>query len=101
MDKKKIIQILIIACAFGGSGLVLYNGMFKKPPLPPGVTVAAGVPGTSPGSGANPLLPYGKILDFDGALGRKTLQFGAIQYGRISTTTDVGVPVSSLIKSGQ
>jgi len=50
MDRKKIIEIIIIVVAFGGSGFVLYNGLYSKPASPPENVSAVGLPGALPGA---------------------------------------------------
>ncbi len=95
MDKKKIIQIIVIIAAFGGSGFVLYNGLYSSnsggAPLP---TAVGGAPlAASPvaGGSANALLPFGKTLDFKGTLDYNRFQYDAISFPKLSTSTEVGI----------
>ncbi len=104
MDKKKIIQIAVIIVAFGGSGIVLYNGFFKQPPAPSlGITTnlaalngSAGLSASSTSAGGGQILPYGNKLDFS-QLDSGRFQFGAVQYPQVNTSTDIGVPVDSML----
>jgi hypothetical protein len=94
MNKKNIIQIIIIVCAFGGSGLILYNYMFKKPAaLPLAVTVDK--------SGLNlsteKVLPYGNTLDFKKVLDRQDLTYGVVTYPKLDFTGEVGILGKDLI----
>src|SRR6185503_342306 len=89
MKRKKIIQFIVIVCAFGGSGIVLYNGFFKNnnqealqnaTPIIIG-SAASGSPDSnlpapaSPIAGANSqnLLPFGDKLDYS-ILDKESLQ---------------------------
>lgn len=99
MNRKTIIQLVIIIAAFGGSGVVLYNGFFKKPALPVIQPLGVGVDssGTAGGSPAStgPILPYGRTLDFSQL---NKFQFGAVDYQQINTSTELCVPVDELIR---
>ena len=97
MDKKKLIQIIVIIIAFGGSGIVLYNGLYKGSAPSSAVSVssmtgsgAVVVSGLAVGA-ANPLLPYGDKLDFTGILGKQGLQYDAISFPTLNTSTEVGI----------
>lgn len=103
MPTKKIIQVVVILVAFGGSGFVLYNGLFRKSTPASLVTSGLLAPAPAPVSGiasggTNPLLPYGKTFDLSGVLEKQRLQFGIISYPVLNTSTDVGVPTENLIK---
>ena len=100
MDKKKIIQLVVIIIAFGGSGVVLYNGLYRPKPQAPlnlqNLSNPLGViapPSVSPlASGAsNQLLPFGSKLDFDGVLNKHGLQYDAVSFPAVNTSTDVGI----------
>jgi hypothetical protein len=102
MDRKKIIQLVIIIAAFGGSGIILYNGMFKNasPVIPPvpglDLSAASGTPTAVTGS---QILPYGDKFekkDLDGVLYNRGLVYGTIQYP-ILDPAQVGVLPQNLI----
>lgn len=92
MDRKKIIQIVVIIIAFGASGFVLYNGLYKpKTPLNPALLVeqlGAGVPGAA---SPDNLLPHGKTFDIAGVINPHNFQFDAISFPKLSTSTEVGL----------
>ena len=110
MNKKQNIQIAIIVVAFGASGFVLYNGFFKGSgqgaPPPVGIQPAIlGAPGSLPGFLAGPaaaaqrsqaILPAGDQLDFD-ILKSQSLVPQQIEYPKLSSSTDVGIPEQNLI----
>ena len=96
MDKKKIIQIAVIVLAFGGSGFVLYNGMFKSKPSS---IVPAAVSGTGIGQSAPvQILPYGSELNFS-VLSKQKQQYGAVSFPQINTSTDISIPVTDLVRT--
>ncbi len=92
MDKKKLIQIIVIIVAFGGSGVVLYNGLYKGSAPPPAAVSVSALPASGVAAGAaNPLLPYGGKLDFTGILYKQGLQYDAIFFPTLNTSTEVGI----------
>jgi hypothetical protein len=131
MNRKKIIQFVIIIIAFGGSGFVLYNGFFKNTnnealkslpggPIPavPGSAAGALVSSTSPAPSApgtpritpvvssvvdiQNLLPYGDKLDYS-VLDKNSLQPTGLVKLKLDYNRDVGIPEQNLIAphSGQ
>ncbi|MBI3231968.1 MAG: hypothetical protein HYZ51_02715 [Candidatus Doudnabacteria bacterium] len=103
MNRKTIIQIIVIVICFGGSGFVLYNGLFKKQETV--ITTGGGaVPGSPPApvssvaSPADPL-PFGDNLsgELSRVLKRNGLQFGQIDYPQVSAS-EVGVPTEELVR---
>jgi hypothetical protein len=99
LNKKIIIQIVVIIMAFAGSGLVLYNGMFKKNSSVPlasmsGITQT----GISSGATAEKILPYGEALDFKGVLNKQGLSYGALAYPVLDEKQDIGVKQQDMIK---
>lgn len=92
MNKKLIIQIVVIVIAFGASGIVLYNGFFKNGSSQP----ALGSAQTSAGDQSQAILPYGSTLDFS-ILKKQDLQFGTVQYPKVDPAL-VGIPENQLIK---
>lgn len=100
MNKKLIAQIVIIIFAFGGSGFVLYNGLFKKKPSTlPNINLA--LPG---GASSNTeitvdkILPYGDSLDFDGVLDKQDFQYGIVTFEELDVKNDVGISEKVLMK---
>jgi hypothetical protein len=114
MNRKTIIQIVVIVFAFGGSGFVLYNGLFKKnappeaPPLPaianipnnpnaPASQTPSPIPGQSAAGSKAPVTTLSgdlstnlKILDKNG------LQYG-FKYPVLDPNTEIGVELPNLI----
>jgi hypothetical protein len=97
MNKKAIIQTTIVIIAFGASGIILYNGLFKNSvgPVPNGslapITSSANLTSSA-------ILPHGDKLDFK-PIYTQDLRFGDYIYPSISTTSDVSIPLQNLIKS--
>jgi hypothetical protein len=90
MNKKTIIQLVIIVVAFGAAGLILYNGFFSN-------NNAAVVPsGTSQPAPAQNILPYGDTLNFS-ALDPNRFQYNQISYPQLDPKNDVGISPDSLI----
>ena len=91
MNKKTIIQLIIIMGAFGGAGLVLYNGFFSGQSIPQPTTATA--------TPENPesILPNGDFLDFN-ILDKKRFEYDQIKYPQLDPQSDVGVfPEENLI----
>lgn len=89
MNKKLVIQIIIIVAAFGGAGMVLYNGFFNNK----GASVEVSTIGSDSGE---KVLPYGETLDLT-VLNSRPLQFNTISYPKLEPSQDVGIPESLLI----
>ena len=92
MNKKTIIQLIIIVVAFGAAGLVLYNGFYGN--NGPAQSVG-GAPSLS--AVAQAILPYGKTLDFSKALDPKRFQYNQINYSQLDPQNEVGISQDSLI----
>ncbi len=90
MNKKTIIQLVIIVVAFGAAGLVLYNGLFSNSsaPIPAASSQAASVKN---------ILPYGDTLDFSKALDSNRFQYNQIVYPQLVPQNDVGISPDALI----
>ncbi len=104
MNKKTIIQIVVITICFGGAGLVLYNGLFKKSGSNPTVTgiapAAMGGGQSSQSSESNEaVLPYGSLSKdaFDKVLKRQNFRFGRQNYPKLNPDSDLGVREENLI----
>jgi hypothetical protein len=106
MNKKKLIQLVVILACFGGSGFVLYNGLVKKSPssavpvvLPTGNTDAFNQTAQAlSGTATEKLLPYGNSLDFTKVFSKINLKFGLTIYPKLDPNSEVGVPENQLIK---
>lgn len=110
MNRKSLIQLTVVAAAFIGSGLVLYNGYFKTktPALPvstgapqsgsPGVAAPMSLPGGGAAAGGQDILPNGTDLDFDKAFKKRDLNFGIVEYPKLVPNKEVGVPESELVR---
>ena len=96
MNKKLIIQIIIIVAAFGAAGYVLYTGFFGGGGSPDsgsaGLVSAAKTP--------KDILPYGSTLDF-GVLKSGRFVFGQLQYPKLDVGTEIGISKENLISSPQ
>jgi hypothetical protein len=95
MDKKKIIEIVIVVVAFGGSAFVLYNGFFKNQAVPPAAVTAGG---SVPSAAA--ILPYGSKMDFAplSPSSPHPFVFGAVSYPALNASSEVGVLPQDLFK---
>ena len=89
MNKKFIIQIVVIIIAFGGAGLVLYNGLFKSS--------GTGTAPVAPAAAQQSILPYGTAMDFDAVLYQHNLQYNVVSYPVLNADSEVGIPVEKLI----
>ena len=92
MNKKTLIQLIIILGAFGGAGIVLYNGFFRNQPTPISVSLTG-----TPQATQN-ILPNGESLNFT-VLHSRPFEYDQIQYPKLDPQSEVGVPVENLIKS--
>jgi len=89
MNKKLIIQIIVIVAAFAGAGVVLYNGLFKS---------SAGLPvASTAGATQQNILPYGTSMDFNSVLYQRNLQYNIVAFPVLNPSTDVGIPQDQLI----
>ena len=97
MNRKTIIQLVIIIAAFGGAGVVLYNGFFSSPEPDVSVsTTQSGAVSQSPGA----ILPYGSSLNLEifHSKALANFQFTPSTYPKLNPQGDVGkTPISSLI----
>lgn len=91
MNKKFIIQIIVIVAAFGGAGFVLYNGLFKQDS-----STAVPVAATS-ATNQQSILPYGNAMDLDGVLYQKNLQYNLVAFPVLDPNGEVGLPENKLI----
>ena len=98
MNKKLIIQIIVIVVAFGGAGLVLYNGLFKGSSSQTASTAVS----TDAGSQES-ILPYGSSYGFPGTdkdygkvLKRNNLLYNLALFPKMDLS-EVGILVTNLI----
>jgi hypothetical protein len=98
MNKKTIIQLVVIVAAFGACGLVLYNGLFKGQSSPSAANMSTpiGFPGVTADINQD-ILPYGDNLDFSKALDSKRFQYNQIEYQKLNPQNEVGISPDSLI----
>ena len=96
MNKKVIIQIVVIASAFIGAGIVLYNGFFNSSnhaALNQIMVANQGAPQSQ-----EEILPYGKKLDFSVLTDKKrTFYYQQVTYPKLESTSDVGIDEHNLI----
>jgi len=93
MNKKTIIQLVIIVVAFGAAGLVLYNGFFGNN----NVAVQPVGGGSSLSTTTPDILPYGSALDFSKVLDPNRFQYNQISYPQLDPQNEVGISPDSLI----
>lgn len=93
MNKKTIIQLVVIIGAFLGAGLVLYNGLFKDSIRP---TSSSSSMTTAQGN--QNILPYGDSLDFS-VLDKQNLLYKQMEYPKLDAKNDFGIPEDELIKA--
>jgi len=93
MNKKTIIQLVIIVVAFGAAGVVLYNGFFQGDANNSLQNQGVG----SASSTSQEILPYGNNLDFSQALNSNRFQYNQTTFPQVDPKKDVGIPVSGLI----
>ncbi len=91
MNKKFIIQLVVIVGAFGGAGLVLYNGLFKQG------GGGAQTPAVVPAATQESILPYGTSMDFNAVLKQRNLQYNLVAFPVLAPDSEVGIPPSALI----
>jgi len=97
MNKKTLIQIIVIVGCFVGSGVVIYNGLFKK--TPPSITDVSTSGVTSQPSDEEAILPYGSKLDFDSVFNKKNkFIYGKLDYPKLNYSLDVEIDEKMLIK---
>jgi hypothetical protein len=93
MNKKTIIQLVIIVVAFGVAGVVLYNGFFKTASVPLNLVATSAT--TAGASGA--ILPNGESLDFSKAIDPKRFQYNQITYTQLDPKNDLGILKENLV----
>jgi flagellar basal body-associated protein FliL len=90
MNKKLIIQLIVIAFCFAAAGLVLYNGFFKNNlPAVSTQAVVSNLPNQQ-----QQVLPYGNTLDFS-QLNKFDQQYNSVSQPSLDTG-QVGVPLQNL-----
>ncbi len=94
MNRKTIIEVIVIVGAFVGAGVVLYNGLFKNSQS--GVDPLLEHP-----KAIEKILPYGDTFNYKQLeeLKLKKFQFGVISYPKVNPSTEVGKNVDTLLES--
>jgi hypothetical protein len=91
MNKKTMIELVIVVVAFGASGLVLYNGIFS------GNNNSALQPANSNStSSQEDILPYGSGLNFDDAIKPSQFIYNKMQYPQVDKS-EIGIPPQNLV----
>lgn len=109
MNKKQIIQIVVIVGAFGLAGFVLYSGLLKdKLSSSSTSNTAIKLPGTNSTStssqtvqSSKDILPYGDKLNFSilNDSNGPQFQFDQIAYPKLNSSQEVGINENNLITS--
>jgi hypothetical protein len=96
MNKKSIIQIVIIVICFGVAGMVLYNGFFKGPSS----DLTTSVNPVSGGAKKEPILPFGSLTESSlvNAFKKPKFLFGQQEYPKLEPGFDIGIREEDLIK---
>jgi hypothetical protein len=106
MNKNLYIKIAVIVACFGGSGLVLYFGLFNKGPAPTAVMpslpgfeqmTVTGSPAGGEISALQNILPNGGTLDFSKAINPSRFKYHVVQYPKLNPATEVGIPPNEII----
>lgn len=92
MNKKVIIQIVIIVGAFTAAGVVLYNG------FNPGESVSVDPSAVVSIKEGEKILPYGQAFDFKSDLFKRNFKFGLSSNPTVSPS-EIGIPDSALVIS--
>ena len=96
VNLKKIILIAISGALLSVSGLIVYRNFVSTPSTtPPAHQSTVDSLRTS----SNRIFPYGEDLDF-GIVRKYNSQGQVFNYPRVNPDTDLGVPLSELIKKG-
>ncbi len=93
MNKKTIIQVIVIIVAFSTAGIVLYNGLFKGGEQ----TIYENIAVTEQ-KDQGTLLPYGNTLDFT-VLKKQDLFYNQVSYPKLDPNSEIGIPLENLIIS--
>ena len=95
MNKKNLIQIVIICACFAASGIVIYNNFIKKPSY--SAVIPQNLPSAAVANINEPILPNGNNFDLSRIKNSK-LRFNLVDYPRVEYPIDVGVDEQNLIK---
>lgn len=95
MNKKSIIQIVVIVICFGAAGMVLYNGFFKSS----GSDLAGSASVVSGDVKKEPILPFGSLTESSllNAFKKPKLLFGQQEYPKLEPGFDIGINEEELI----
>ncbi len=92
MNKKNLIQIVVIVACFAASGIVIYNNFVKKPSLP-----ASQVAPVSQAQVDAAILPNGNSFDLSVVKNSK-LRFNLIDYPKLNFSQEVGLDQYQILK---
>jgi hypothetical protein len=94
MNKKNLVQIVIIFACFSASGVVIYNNFLKKADLPSELTGQVIKPGVQPDA---PILPGGASFDLD-VISKAKFRFNLLDYPKLKPESEVGVEEQNVLK---
>jgi hypothetical protein len=94
MNKKNLIQVLIIVACFAASAIVIYNNFLKKEELPPS---AVGQNEKVGQKQDGQILPGGATFDLKSVKESK-LRFNLIDYPKVSLPSDIGLDTENILK---
>lgn len=94
MNKKNIIQVLIIFACFVASGIVIYNNFLKKEELP---SFSVGQVEKVGQKQDGQILPQGATFDLKSVEDSK-LRFNLIDYPKVSLPSDIGLDTQNILK---
>jgi len=104
MNKKTIIQIVLIVAGFAGSGVVLYNGFMGNSTSGTSLAgirdpflIGSSTSSSLSGQPADKVLPYGESLNFTQTLNQQNLQYNVLAYPVLATSTQVGLIENAML----
>jgi hypothetical protein len=92
MNKKTMIELVIVVVAFGAAGLVLYNGIFSAGNDAALQSEAA----RNAPAGQQDILPYGTALNFDDAVNPSRFQYNQMSYPQVDKS-EIKKPISDFV----
>ncbi len=99
LDKKTIIQLVVVVACFGGSAWVLLGYFSNARPVVniPSAGTATGGTGASVNTN-QAILPAGSSFDLPASIKKSGLNFTGKQYPKLDPKTDLGVNEKEFIK---
>lgn len=95
MNKKNIIQIIIIFACFAASGIVIYNNFIKKPSLPLELSQGSNAPQAAQVEA--PILPNGEVFDL-AEIRNSKFRFNLLDYPKLNYASEVGTNEQDFLK---